>query len=104
VIYETIGCSVYVNGLPVEDRRPPARTRDLCIMACVFCRDPAFLRWLGTLGPTDGYVFREASAKAFILTLCEIESRNDLDTNPDAADRFHRLIRAPFLTWKEANP
>lgn len=85
-------------------------TRDLCIMACVFCRDPLFWRWMHALDAegnaagrvTSTAVFGDAAAKAFILRACQIDSRNDLDTNPAAAERFHALVRAPFLTWKEA--
>jgi len=82
--------------------------RELCIMACAFCRDPQFRSWIDTLQPPElkrniGQIeFTEPMAKAFILHLCGIESRNELDTNPDAAERFHQLIRAPFLEWKEA--
>lgn len=76
--------------------------RDLCIMACIFCRDPEFHRWLsetaGLPKPRDG------QAKAFILRQCQVESRNDLDTDPDAAQRFHDLVRKPFLEWKEHQP
>lgn len=83
-----------------------ARPRDLCIMACVFCRDPLFREWIVSLAGDDciGMVMDEAGAKAFILHLCRVESRTDLDTDPDAALRFHSLIRQPFVTWKDANP
>lgn len=84
-------------------------TRDLCIMACVFCRDFQFQVWvklqkdvlkLQCLGGAK-QVTDEQIAKEFILMLCCIESRNDLDTNPAAAQRFHELVRKPFLAWKE---
>jgi hypothetical protein len=79
-------------------------TRDLCIMACVFCRDPLFWRWLEELAAAGGTpgIFDEPKAKDFILTICEIESRNELDTNARAAADFHQLVRAPFVAWKEA--
>lgn len=84
-------------------------SRELCIMACVFCRDPLFQEWAdreaaersllafgGTL-PGKG----EALAKAFVLLAAGVKSRNDLDTDPDAAARFHDQVRKPFLAWKE---
>jgi hypothetical protein len=106
--------TVYYEGKPAGDITPtavvdlsaPSRCRrDLCIMACAFCRDPLFWRWiyslgLGQVGVRSGE-FNEAGAKAFILSLCKVESRNELDTNPEAAQRFHQLIRQPFLQWKE---
>lgn len=73
--------------------------RDLCIMACVFCRDPLFHQWAN--GWAEEAIESEGGAKAFILDVCGIDSRNDLDTNPDAAQRFHDLVRKPFLAWKE---
>ncbi len=75
--------------------------RDLCIMACVFCRDKAFHKWA-----QDGVPYTvpmgEEMAKAFILNTCRVGSRNDLDKNPVAAQLFHEKIRKPFLEWKEA--
>lgn len=78
-------------------------TRELCIMACCFCRDPQFHAWLGRLETErtgETIVFGEESAKAFILASCNVSSRSDLDTNPKAAERFHTLVRKPFLEWK----
>lgn len=77
--------------------------RDLCIMACVFCRDPKFHEWMKHLDGSD-FPFDEHDAKAFILVACNVTSRNFLDTNPVATERFHEHIRKPFNAWKEANP
>jgi hypothetical protein len=84
----------------------PRATRELCIMACVFCRDPVFQKWSSQQAPTpiwqDKAVNRERDAKAFILTACNISSRNELDGNPEAARLFHSLIRVPFLEFKNS--
>lgn len=74
-------------------------SRDLCIMACIFCRDPQFHAWLAAT--TDLIKPRDGQAKAFILRVCGVKSRNDLDRDPAAAQRFHELVRKPFLEWKE---
>lgn len=74
-------------------------SRELCIMACVFCRDPLFQKWVAER--TGRPVAGESTAKVFILAASQVESRNDLDTDPDAADRFHDQVRKPFLAWKE---
>lgn len=76
-------------------------------MACTFCRDPLFHDWLQSLSQrarddSDAFMPNEAGAKAFITTACGIESRNELDTDPQATERFHRLVRAPFVAWREA--
>lgn len=81
-------------------------SRDLCIMACAFCREPAFHAWMRALAeplapnrPAENY--GEEAAKAFILSLCEVQSRKELDTDPLAAARFHQLVRAPFVAWRD---
>lgn len=71
------------------------RPGELCIMACTFCADPAFWQWADKTSeePIEG----EAGAKYFILSMCEIKSRKELDTNPEAAQRFHTKIRMPYM-------
>ena len=87
-------------GAPVVPVEPEQKTKvgQLCLMACTFCADPNFLGWI-----TDETSFdadNEAEAKNFILRVCAIESRKELDTNPRAANTFHSQIRIPFLAWK----
>jgi hypothetical protein len=74
--------------------------RDLCIMACIFCRDPQFQSWADSIG--ERRVDGDEAAKAFITETCGVASRNHLDTDKAAAERFHENIRKPFLAWKEA--
>lgn len=84
-------------------------SRELCIMACVFCRDPQFQSWASNEASKIGMVVEtcrlpsrnEVYSKAFILHVCGVTSRNELDSNPAAAQRFHDLVRKPFLEWKE---
>lgn len=77
-----------------------ANSRDLCIMACVFCRDPKFWHWADFNSPA--VIASADAAKAFITNTCQVKSRIDLDTNEAAGQRFHDLVRAPFLAWKES--
>lgn len=78
-------------------------SRDLCIMACTFCRDPAFHAWLESmLAALPGPPINEAGAKAYILHVCGVASRSDLDTDPAAARRFHQFVREPFIAHKRA--
>ena len=85
-------------------------SRELCIMACVFCRDKQFQDWAGKraraqrmmfIGDVDMRIDDERLAKFFILAEAGVSSRNDLDIDDDAAQRFHDLVRKPFLEWKE---
>jgi hypothetical protein len=72
-------------------------SRDLRIMACVFCKDKTFREWVATQVGACG---TEDQAKAFILERCEVDSRTELDVGP-AAERFHSRVRKPYLKWKE---
>lgn len=84
-------------------------SRELCIMACVFCRDPQFQEWSSKQAQVKNLLIvggrlpgrSEAVAKAVILTVCGVSSRNDLDSNAEAANIFHDQVRKPFLAWKE---
>ena len=83
--------------------------RDLRIMACCFCKDPLFHKWMLTKLHAVAIICtrnitNEDAAKQFILETCKVSSRNDLDRIPLAAQRFHELVRKPFLEWKEAQP
>ena len=74
------------------------KTGELCIMACNFCADTNFQYWVHSFH--TGECQTEEEAKQFILDICEISSRKELDTQARAANRFHALIRQPFLEWK----
>ena len=69
----------------------------LCVLACQWCKEPEFWRWL------ESAYYRcssEDQAKAAVLMICRISSRKELDTSRDGAERFHTLIREPFMCWK----
>lgn len=79
--------------------KPNAKpARDLCIMACVFCRDPVFWAWLNQAGIACQ---TSDDAKDAVLDLCAVASRSHIDTDPAAAQRFHQLVRAPFVFWRQ---
>ena len=90
-------------ALPFPGPRP---TRELCIMACVFCKSADFQAWLTGLDQIihpGAAAITEADAKAFILRICGVDTRNRLDTVPAAAERFHQIIRLPFMAWRDNN-
>jgi hypothetical protein len=75
-------------------------SRELCIMACTFCRYLDFREYLQEIDPRHE-PWTEGGAKEFILSICGVDSRRDLDRNTQAAQRFHQLVRLPFLAWRE---
>jgi hypothetical protein len=83
---------------PVPQSEQKSRPGELCVMACTFCADPQFQYWASTqCGACD----TEAEAKRFILGMCWIESRKELDTSAVASGRFHKYIREPYLAWRK---
>lgn len=80
---------------PAEPKTKPG---PLCVMACNFCDDPAFWKWINEI---PSYSCANADeAKEYILVRCGITSRLKLDSNEFAAETFHKYIRKPFLAWK----
>jgi hypothetical protein len=78
---------------PRKDTRGP-----LCREACDYCVMPEFHKWLvherGAGGVDETY------AKRWILQLCDIDSRKELDTDRQAGDDFVQLVRIPFMRWQ----
>ena len=62
--------------------------------AVVACKNPAFLEWLSV---KTQQAMNEESARLWVLDLCAIGSRRDLDTVPSAAEIFNREVRLPWL-------
>jgi hypothetical protein len=82
-------------------QEPKERPGQLCVMACTFCADPMFWKWISTETTSDE-VLDEAGAKEFILYVCCIDSRKELDQSASAARAFHEQIRKPFMAWNDA--
>ena len=68
-------------------------------LACSLCRDPQFRAWVGGFVNGDPVTVDEAAR--FVRIVCKVESRRELATSTDAADRFHHFLRQPFLDWRD---
>jgi hypothetical protein len=66
----------------------------LAKLAGMWCNDPEFWSWLSIAHEYQSYCSDDAAVSLY--ELCEIESRAELDHNPVAAEKFHRLIRGPY--------
>lgn len=81
-------------------------SKDLRVLACMFCKDPQFHAYLRDIAidlgnpPIEREIIDEAFARAFVLSACQIKTRTELDLNSIAAYRFHQLVRGPFMAWK----
>jgi hypothetical protein len=63
-------------------------------------RDPQFREWVAQRMVPPREVDID-SAAAFIRTVCEVESRRELEHDEEAQQRFHRYLRRPFLAWRD---
>lgn len=66
---------------------------ELARLAGQLCQNPDFLKYGNYDSPEE--------AAADMRFACQIESRAELDHNPEAAAIFHESYRKPFQTWKE---
>lgn len=60
--------------------------------AAMMCANPDFQKWLG--------VSDKDAAAEFVRVACNVKSRREFDTDPEAAERFHTL-RKQFINRKE---
>lgn len=78
------------------------RMAPLCEWAVTVCRDPMFQTWaISRMKSEPDCKSREDHARSVIVSLCGVESRKHLDTNPAAASALHELVRKPYAAWRE---
>ena len=75
---------------------PRAPLGDLCWRAVQWCKDLEFHVWVAAQVHCHPVAVGETQARDYILFKCGVESRKELDTNPEAASKFNRLIRGPY--------
>lgn len=68
----------------------------LCRDAVLTCKEPNFWEWMASQGST--FPYNEAGARDFILSVCLIESRSELDHNNHAARIFKQVHRS-YSEW-----
>ena len=73
---------------------------DALELAVMLPRNPVFREWVTTF-TDDTETVSEDQAVRFVRIVCEIESRAELATNPEAARRFHELLRRNFVAWRD---
>lgn len=61
----------------------------LARLAGQLCQQPEFWDFAGGAESAE-------EAAQWVRRTCGVKSRAELDTNPDAAYRFHNLVRIPF--------
>lgn len=111
---QRLACALVEIGddeLPVPPDKPKGGA--LARLAGQWCRMPQFVEFVqpiydkamggdgsawGDVSPNRDFGGDEAAyARHCILILCGIKSRAELDHDAEAAEKFHRLIRLPFV-------
>jgi hypothetical protein len=69
-------------------------------LAGIFCNDEIFRIWVTTFTTLSATVTKEQAAQ-FIREVCQVESRAELATNKEAAQRFDKIIRKLFVAWRD---
>ena len=86
-VFVSKNCDKNLSSNSSNDRKQ--NNKQLLLLAIRFCSNPDFLIWSNTTNQNE--------AKAFICKTCNITSRKQLDTLPEAANLFHQQIRRPFV-------
>ena len=60
------------------------------------CKEPEFRRFLR--------VPDEATAAHSVRAICEVKSRSEIDSSPEAQMRFHQFIRVPYSQFLQQHP
>jgi hypothetical protein len=88
---------------PVQREPEPEKAKGgpLAKLAGMLCADPEFWTFLTHQFSLEEACESDEGAAEVIREACEIESRSELDWHTEAADRFHSLIRGPWIKWRE---
>lgn len=70
-------------------------------LAGMWCNDRDFWTWANSV-QTDMRIVKDRDAADFMRIECDIESRAELDNDPEALARFNKEIRHPFMKWMQA--
>ena len=88
---------------PVAEPKPREQLGDACYRTVLWCADPHFWNFLNNTPFFGDASFRIANspltASKAVKTICNVESRKELDTNPEANETWHREIRQPYAGY-----
>lgn len=90
--------SPIIESYPEKDNSKP-KGGALAVLAGRWCNDPQFWAWFESI---DHPCENSIDAAELVRYLCDIKSRAELDHDPVAAEKFHRLIRGPFSKYTQA--
>ena len=86
---------------PVAEPKPREQLGDACYRTVLWCTQPSFWYFLNYEFSltSDEKITKPIEAAKFIRDYCNVESRKELDTNPEANKTWHREIRQPYADY-----
>lgn len=72
----------------------------LAKLAAIFSDQKEFRAFLSSRWPESGAVATAHQATELIKRVCAVESRKEFDNDSAAANRFHDLVRIPYVNWQ----
>lgn len=84
-----------------DEPEPKEPVGHLCKWLVMRCAEPEFWRWLEAEPMKgEGTAFTSAiQASEFVKYYLGIDSRKEIDGNPEREADFHNLIRGPYSRW-----
>jgi hypothetical protein len=73
-------------------------TVNIVALAGSLPRDPQFRTWAASFIPGGDVTTDEAAE--WIRVVCQVDSRRLLAEDREAEQRFHQLLRRPFIDWR----
>lgn len=67
-------------------------------LAGILPHQPEFRDWLAEAAHQP---ITAEDAAEFIRIACGVDSRRQIDQDAGAAERFHTIVRRPFLAWRD---
>jgi hypothetical protein len=89
--------ALQVGYAAVKELEPKTAIGPLCMLSVKWCKEPEFWKWLET--DPENAAHSEKGAAMCVTAICGVDSRKDIDTNPQAAKIFHRQIRGPYSKY-----
>lgn len=101
-----IAALVPEHARQAEPEPAPIKGGEIARWLGIRCGEDAFQAWLfETYWKQAAHATGDTPAKraaSVIRAVCGVESRREFDSDPDAADRFHRLIRSQWATYQQS--
>lgn len=92
-----------VEPIPPDSRELEIKTRahmgDACYRTVRWCNEPQFWAFLNQMMPEFDNVKNTNEAAHMVRFICKVDSRKELDTNSQANEAWHRLIREPYSKY-----